>query len=769
MVVMLPCTRLLFMAAVMLQMVGISAYECSSSTRPNTDNWGESIADLSSSTAFPIDDYGGVVAFDASHCLKICCELQECSVAVFNDIEALCYLKIENALEESHFHDADEHMTSWVINTRQGTPEPIVLEPTECKEKRGVAFSFDNIDDVEALSPALSWWYNWSPGITSVDISEVSVHGMEYIPMIWGRKDLNKQERLENLMRLVGSTPFLLGFNEPNFKAQANFTPEEAAMLWVDVKVEADALGAGLVSPAVNFCEEDCVEEDPYKWLEEFFSECSKISGGCGITYLAVHAYTCEVRYLNKHLHQYSKFGIPIWLTEFACGDNASVMTEEGQASYLQDALTYLEINPNIYKYAWFTGRGGNDVGVGGSDLLGAGVGELTAVGQIFTSLYADLQHCSRSSTSNTDGVELTGTVSIEVPPGKYNQLMPNVDPDADVTTEVMITNVGGSGYYDDITNMFDGTGMSCSNYDSSCVTEATCVSGALAPFDEEISLAFRGPLNIHNIAWYEGEATSLMLSSRWTPTFSDNLVFMKNLGAVEGCAGTWSICGGNSQSYCNAKGTMCASSPSQFNGKLPGDEEINIMSAVKCTGTEDCGFYRDVGLHGWSGGSDGTKVVVFELDMPHCGDAGFDSCTHDRPAVWALNAKLTQYGCNCRGVGGNGGCGEFDIVEAVIGNKYSDMLFTSAYDFKGTASPGQKVYFLRPHQIPVHFAAIFRGGQDAYLQVVELDTWDYDDTAPFQSGELLDIFAEHSSEKYPIYNVNSREVSTVRGLTLIC
>lgn len=28
---------------------------------------------------------------------------------------------------------------------------------------------------------------------------------------------------------------------------------------------------------------------------------------------------------------------------------------------------------------------------------------------------------------------------------------------------------------------------------------------------------------------------------------------------------------------------------------------------------------------------------------------------------------RTAQYGCNCRGMGGNGGCGEFDIVEAGV------------------------------------------------------------------------------------------------------
>lgn len=45
--------------------------------------------------------------------------------------------------------------------------------------------------------------------------------------------------------------------------------------------------------------------------------------------------------------------------------------------------------------------------------------------------------------------------------------------------------------------------------------------------------------------------------------------------------------------------------------------------------------------MDGWSGGLDGSKVMVFEVDMPHCGTEGFDDCTWNRPAVWALNSKV--------------------------------------------------------------------------------------------------------------------------------
>lgn len=53
--------------------------------------------------------------------------------------------------------------------------------------------------------------------------------------------------------------------------------------------------------------------------------------------------------------------------------------------------------------------------------------------------------------------------------------------------------------------------------------------------------------------------------------------------------------------------------------------------------------FYRNTGMEGWKGDGEGTKVMVFEADMPHCGTEGFSECTHNRPAVWALNDKVSE------------------------------------------------------------------------------------------------------------------------------
>ncbi|CAN0389866.1 unnamed protein product, partial [Ectocarpus sp. 13 AM-2016] len=52
--------------------------------------------------------------------------------------------------------------------------------------KRGVSFDFKDADDLDALAPGMSWWYNWSPAIIASEVKIAqSSSGCEYIPMIW--------------------------------------------------------------------------------------------------------------------------------------------------------------------------------------------------------------------------------------------------------------------------------------------------------------------------------------------------------------------------------------------------------------------------------------------------------------------------------------------------------------------------------------------------------------------------------------------------------
>lgn len=82
----------------------------------------------------------------------------------------------------------------------------------------------------------------------------------------------------------------------------------------------------------------------------------SKIRIGGVITHTslyAIHTPThTQVKYLNKMLYRYLKYDLPLWLTEFACADDTDLMNE-GQETYLADAMTLLELHPSVARYAW--------------------------------------------------------------------------------------------------------------------------------------------------------------------------------------------------------------------------------------------------------------------------------------------------------------------------------------------------------------------------------------------------------------------------------
>ena len=102
-------------------------------------------------------------------------------------------------------------------------------------------------------------------------------------------------------------------------------------------------------------------------------------------------------------------------------------------------------------------------------------------------------------------------------------------------------TNVGGSGSYNQVTNMIAGQFPTC-NANPSCIQSPVSVSGPLAPFDEDWTFNFRGPMTLYNIAVYQPSSSN---SSTWTRVSNwaqnqqpDNMVFMNNLGGQN--SGVW-------------------------------------------------------------------------------------------------------------------------------------------------------------------------------------------------------------------------------------
>jgi len=224
--------------------------------------------------------------------------------------------------------------------------------PPQCK--RGIASNAapGSVFSPSSAQPGVSWWYNWSPSGTGQGA------GIEFVPMMWGTADLNSS--------LPSGSKYVLGFNEPNFKSQSNLTAAQAAADWPSVESAAHAVGALIVSPAVNFCGSstdttncsDPAVTDPYTWLTDFFADCS----GCEVDAIAIHWYNCDLPSLKAYiegnidagggLQGFVKFGKPIWLTEFSCDGSH---TEADQKAYMQAAVPYLEGNPHVFRYSWFS------------------------------------------------------------------------------------------------------------------------------------------------------------------------------------------------------------------------------------------------------------------------------------------------------------------------------------------------------------------------------------------------------------------------------
>ena len=245
--------------------------------------------------------------------------------------------------------------------------------------KRGIAYGYHSEADLAAIQGSVSWWYNWAhQPDEDLRAGAYRTADVEYVPMVWGG-NFDADAMIANI---PDDSEWLLGFNEPNFPApQANISAADAAALWPEVERVADAHDLLIASPAVNFCGGECQDTNPFDYLDDFFAACE----GCRVDAVAFHLYVgCnqtgenKAQWLINHIETYKqRFSQPLWLTEFACTDAANFAE---QAAFLEDAVVYLEGEPRIQRYAWFSGR---FEGIPYVDLLGDD-GELTELGEAY-------------------------------------------------------------------------------------------------------------------------------------------------------------------------------------------------------------------------------------------------------------------------------------------------------------------------------------------------------------------------------------------------
>jgi hypothetical protein len=271
------------------------------------------------------------------------------------------------------------------------TQPPDQTVPIKKSPKRGLAYNLTEPADFDTLKSGVSWWYNWSLR-TDAPADYYSNYQMEFVPMLWGGNSTSDFTQLKYFILGHPEIEYLLVLNEPNLTDQANQTPAQAASEWIKYEQVIDELAAQqrtiyLVGPAMTW---GTMTDywDPVVWLDAFYAAYKSANEGREpqIDYLAFHWYDYG---LESQLDRLKKYGKQIWITEMA-NWNAQIDSYAKQAEQMQQMVAICESRDDVFRYAWFIGRGtypDNRY----TYLFNPNPGQLNALGNLYLSLpYAE-------------------------------------------------------------------------------------------------------------------------------------------------------------------------------------------------------------------------------------------------------------------------------------------------------------------------------------------------------------------------------------------
>jgi hypothetical protein len=251
--------------------------------------------------------------------------------------------------------------------------------------KRGLCLNEMSSKDFMAISPSVSWWYNWHYKETQ---NAPEAAEMEFYPMAWG----DREQDVFGLAKTLKNTKprYVMGINEPNLKDQAFISPERTANLYKKIKAVADEHGIPLIAPNMSLGspEDGSIKAfDPvenkemlYTFQNPFIKAVQHFLGETKLTHLASHSYGNfgELKWMTEMMHQ--EFGLPVWITEFA---HWHAKDEEEEMDYMIQSVDFFERSPFVAGYAWFKERVEGNPKL---SLLGKS-GELTPLGEIYVKM----------------------------------------------------------------------------------------------------------------------------------------------------------------------------------------------------------------------------------------------------------------------------------------------------------------------------------------------------------------------------------------------
>ena len=189
-----------------------------------------------------------------------------------------------------------------------------------------------------------TWCYNWGTSPKASDCNDPL-----FVPMVWGGGDV------AGAIKAIGDAGYktVLGFNEPNKTDQSNMTVDAAIALWPTLTSNPNIR---VSSPAVS--------DDGRAWLESFMTQVK--AKGLRVDFIAMHWYgwnagSCTSGQLEGAINWASKWGLPVWITEFGCMGSSNP-DEQTLITFFNNSIAMLKNHPLVERYAWYPWNTYNDL-----------------------------------------------------------------------------------------------------------------------------------------------------------------------------------------------------------------------------------------------------------------------------------------------------------------------------------------------------------------------------------------------------------------------
>ncbi|TLD32572.1 putative cell wall protein o-glucosyl hydrolase [Venturia nashicola] len=265
-----------------------------------------------------------------------------------------------------------------------GLPTP----STEIKRGISVPWNFDPkhfaIYKAAIDSGKIGWVFNWEmwkplglpPTVT-------------YIPQCRTVKEVDQVIPRITIYQSDDQTLHFIGFNEPCIDTQASVSISEAVELWKE-----HILPLRYLFPSVQIGS-PAIANGPHglPWIISFISDLGGIQAS-GIDHIVVHVYDTTFQGFREYVEEvYDAFGLPIWVTEFACATRdpkervrEEEVSEEQVLKFMRECVEFLEQAKYVERYAWYGAMDDVGNGVGRANGLQRG-DQLTKAGKLYVSL----------------------------------------------------------------------------------------------------------------------------------------------------------------------------------------------------------------------------------------------------------------------------------------------------------------------------------------------------------------------------------------------